>query len=142
LTSTCLCTAITVTINDTELFTRRRGHLCHCTNCRKVAGSYVSSNLLLPHTSTEISDPQSTLKMYEDYATGSGNKVERYFCGVCGCPIMSKPAILPGKVIVKMGIFERIPAPEMECFVGGRQGWEGVVGGVVRYRGRMGGEEV
>lgn len=30
--------AVKVLINDDELFSRRRGHICHCANCRKVAG--------------------------------------------------------------------------------------------------------
>lgn len=30
--------AVKVRVNDNELFSRRRGHLCHCANCRKVAG--------------------------------------------------------------------------------------------------------
>lgn len=47
MSGTCLCGSITVTINDSELFTKKRGHLCHCANCRKVAGSYVASNLLI-----------------------------------------------------------------------------------------------
>jgi hypothetical protein len=89
LTSTCLCTAIRVTINDTELFTRPRGHLCHCANCRKVAGSYVSSNLAIEKEKVIVDDPRGVMKKYKDYATGSGKCVERCFCGECGkgvCP--------------------------------------------------------
>jgi hypothetical protein len=84
LTSTCLCTAIRVTINDTELFTKPRGHLCHCANCRKVAGSYVSSNLAIEKEKVVVEDPKGVMKKYKDYATGSGKVVERCFCGECG----------------------------------------------------------
>lgn len=84
LSSTCLCTAIRVTITDDSLFTRPRGHLCHCANCRKVAGSYVSSNLAIEKEKVEVQDPQGKMGRYEDWETGSGKKVTRCFCSGCG----------------------------------------------------------
>jgi hypothetical protein len=84
MTATCLCTAIRVTITDKELFSRPRGHLCHCANCRKVAGSYVSSNLAIAASSVDVQDPRGVMKKYRDYATSSGKCVERCFCGECG----------------------------------------------------------
>jgi hypothetical protein len=84
LVGTCLCGSITVTITDSELFTKKRGHLCHCANCRKVAGSYVASNLLIETEKVKIDDRDGTLKTYEDYETLSGNPVYRSFCGKDG----------------------------------------------------------
>src|SRR5689334_12191528 len=80
LSSTCLCGSIRVTIHDTELFSRPRGHLCHCANCRKVAGSYVSSNLAIEKEKVEVQDEKGVMKRYKDYATGSGKCVVRCFC--------------------------------------------------------------
>jgi hypothetical protein len=84
MSATCLCGSIKVTINDTELFTKKRGHLCHCANCRKVAGSYVASNLAIEKEKVEIDDATGALKKYQDYATASGKCVTRCFCGNCG----------------------------------------------------------
>tara|TARA_R110002003_G_scaffold351_13_gene19001 strand:+ start:1010 stop:1339 length:330 start_codon:yes stop_codon:yes gene_type:complete len=84
MSATCLCGAIKVTINDSELFTKPRGHLCHCANCRKVAGSYVSSNLAIEKEKVSVEDTGGKMKRYKDYATGSGKCVERCFCGECG----------------------------------------------------------
>lgn len=84
MSATCLCGSIKVTINDNELFTKKRGHLCHCANCRKVAGSYVASNLAIEKEKVEVDDPKGALKKYRDYATASGKCVERCFCGNCG----------------------------------------------------------
>lgn len=84
ITGSCLCGSINVTITDKDLFTRKRGHLCHCANCRKVAGSYVASNLLIEKEKVKIEDRDGTLKVYEDYATLSGNPVYRSFCGKDG----------------------------------------------------------
>lgn len=84
LSGSCLCGSITVTINDSELFDRPRGHLCHCANCRKVAGSYVASNLLIEAEKVDVKDRDGTLKVYEDKHTLSGNSVFRKFCSVDG----------------------------------------------------------
>ena len=70
LTGTCLCGSIRVTIHDPELFNSRRGHLCHCANCRKVAGSYVAANLLIEEDKVEIEDRNGTLKEYKVQETG------------------------------------------------------------------------
>lgn len=84
MTAACLCGGIQVTIKDSELFTKKRGHLCHCSNCRKVAGSFVSSNLAIEKEKVVVEDPKGIMKRYKDYATASGKCVERCFCGNCG----------------------------------------------------------
>ena len=73
-----------MTINEKDLFTRPRGHLCHCANCRKVAGSYVAANFLIDADEVEITDKDGTMKVYEDKASLSGNSVFRKFCGKDG----------------------------------------------------------
>jgi hypothetical protein len=84
LSGTCLCGSIEVEIHDRELFTKRRGHLCHCANCRKVAGSYVASNLIIEEEKVKIEDRGNTLAKFVDTATGSGTPLERFFCSRCG----------------------------------------------------------
>ncbi|KAL1304022.1 hypothetical protein AAFC00_000463 [Neodothiora populina] len=142
MSGTCLCGSIKVTINDKELFTRPRGHLCHCANCRKVAGSYVSSNLLIEEDKVVIEDRNGTLKSYTDTETGSGTPLSRFFCGTCGNPIKSVVPRLSGKVIVKMGMFPRIPAPELESFGLHRHPWQGTHEGVTQYKIKMGEEKL
>ena len=84
ITGTCLCGSISVTIHDPDLFNTPRGHLCHCSNCRKVAGSFVSTNLIVEANHLEVKDAQGTLKTFLDYATGSGKPVARSFCSTDG----------------------------------------------------------
>ena len=84
MSGTCLCGSIQVTINDKELFTKPRGHLCHCSNCRKVAGSYVASNLLIEEEKVKLEDRKGTMKEFIDKDTGSGKGLSRFFCGTCG----------------------------------------------------------
>lgn len=84
ITGNCLCSSIKVTLSDSELFTRRRGHICHCENCRKVSGSFAASNFIVEEAQVEILDNERTLTRFIDTATGSGTPVERYFCSRCG----------------------------------------------------------
>jgi hypothetical protein len=77
ITGSCLCGNIIVTITDNKLFTKPRGHLCRCSNCRKVSGSFVFSNLLLKEDKFFIEDRDGALKEYVDMQTGSGNPVYR-----------------------------------------------------------------
>ncbi|KAH7121156.1 Mss4-like protein [Dendryphion nanum] len=142
MTGTCLCGNITVTINDPDLFTKPRGHLCHCANCRKVAGSYVSSSLLIDRSAVDIQDPNGALKTFNDWNTGSGKKVARSFCGTCGSPIMSEPDALPNRRVVKLGMFPRIPQPEMENFAAHKQPWQGNHDGLVQFATVLGGKKL
>ncbi|KAI0801606.1 Mss4-like protein [Xylaria sp. FL0064] len=142
LQGTCLCGSISVTIHDPELFTRPRGHLCHCSNCRKVAGSFVASNLIIESDKVEIQDSAGTLKTYDDYNTLSGNPVFRSFCSVDGNPIKSETPLYPGKVILKMGIFPRIPEPEAEGFALHKHPWEADLKDTVKYKLVRGGEKL
>jgi hypothetical protein len=57
-------------------------------------------------------------------------------------PIKSMNEINKGKTILKLGIFEKVPAPEMECFVKDRQGWLKTLEGTTQYKIKLGGEKV
>lgn len=80
--------AVKVRVKDDELFSgRRRGHICHCANCRKVAGGIctapvphsdprletqadchlcclVGTNLLIEESKVEFSNGKDGLKVY------------------------------------------------------------------------------
>ncbi|GAM86008.1 hypothetical protein ANO11243_040180 [Dothideomycetidae sp. 11243] len=115
MTGSCLCGSIQVTIRDNDLFTRPRGHLCHCANCRKVSGSYTSSSLTIEEDKVRIVDRDGMLKH----------------------PIKSESSTVAGKVVITMGMFPRIPKPEAEVFASRRQEWEGKHDGVTQYKTTM-----
>ncbi|KAH8723745.1 Mss4-like protein [Phaeosphaeriaceae sp. PMI808] len=131
MSASCLFGSIRVTTYDTELFTKPRGHLCHCANCRKVAGSYVASNLAIEKEKVKIGDEK-----------GSGKCVKRCFCGECGNPIMSIAEIYPTMVILKMGIFPRIPQPKCESFALHRHEWQGQRDGLIQFKIARGGKKM
>ncbi|PSN65182.1 hypothetical protein BS50DRAFT_575247 [Corynespora cassiicola Philippines] len=139
---TCLCKSISITIKDPELFTKRRGHLCHCSNCRKISGSYVAANFAIEKEKVEFHDEKGTWKEYEDWETGSGKVVLRCFCSNCGSPITSKADFVPNMVFLKMGLFPRIPTPEAESFAAHKNDWEGSIEGAVQYETVRGGKKL
>ncbi|KAF2717419.1 hypothetical protein K431DRAFT_233137 [Polychaeton citri CBS 116435] len=141
MTGSCLCGSISVRIKDNDLFTKRRGHLCYCSNCRKISGSYVAANLLIEADKVTIEDRDGTLKSFEDKATSSGNSVYRSFCSADGNPIKSETKAYPGKVVLKMGIFPRIPQPEAEGFGLHRHEWQGKHVGTEVYEIKWAGPE-
>lgn len=83
-----------------------------------------SSNVTMPADKVIIEDRNGTIKQYEDFATGSGKPVIRSFCSNCGCSRNSRTPLWPNVVIVKMGMFPRIPEPESEAFSLHRQPWQ------------------
>lgn len=80
----CLCGAVKVTVTDDNLFgSDRRGHLCHCLNCRKVAGGLYGTNLTIETDKVAIVG-EDNLTKYDDPDTTSGTPVSRFFCKTCG----------------------------------------------------------
>ncbi|KAH8809281.1 hypothetical protein F5884DRAFT_883338, partial [Xylogone sp. PMI_703] len=104
LTGTCLYGSVKVTINDNDLFIKRRGHLCHCVNCRRVRGSHTACNLLIGEEKVEIEDQQGIPTEFIDTATRSGTPLEKFFYSRCDSLIKSVTTIYPGKVVLKMGM--------------------------------------
>ena len=63
---TCLCKAIALKVTDDDLFgEKRRGHLCHCSNCRKVAGGLFGANLIVEEGKVEWVRGRDVVKVYE-----------------------------------------------------------------------------
>ncbi|ETI26062.1 hypothetical protein G647_02839 [Cladophialophora carrionii CBS 160.54] len=61
----CLCKAVAVKVNDDNLFgEQRRGHICHCNNCRKVAGGIFGVNLTIEEEKVEFPKGKDNIKAY------------------------------------------------------------------------------
>ncbi|KEF61354.1 uncharacterized protein A1O9_02920, partial [Exophiala aquamarina CBS 119918] len=100
-----LLVAIKIRVNDDNLFgEKRRGHICHCDNCRKVAGGIFGANLIIEDEKVEFLNGKENLRRYEDLDTLSGTPLGRFFCQTCGVPIMSVTPNYKGKVVLKLGI--------------------------------------
>lgn len=60
----------------------------------------------------------------------------------CRSPIMSIAEIFPTMVIVKMGMFPRIPQPECESFALHRHPWQGKHGDLTQFEIVRGGKKL
>ncbi|OAG41350.1 hypothetical protein AYO21_04292 [Fonsecaea monophora] len=73
----CLCKAVAVKVNDDNLFgEQRRGHFCHCANCRKVAGGMRRTVLLTESWGYGINSFGANLTIEEEkveFPRGKGN---------------------------------------------------------------------
>lgn len=57
------------------------------------------------------------------------------------CPVKSETAAYPGKVVLKMGMFPRIPQPEAEGFGLHKHEWQGQHNGIDTYEIKWAGPE-
>lgn len=86
--ASCNCGAVTVRVLDSDLFTKRRGHICHCYNCKRTSGSTCGANLIIEKEKVQMTG-EGNLTTYVDKDSKSGRPVNRFFCKTCGkyvCP--------------------------------------------------------
>ncbi|SMC22615.1 Uncharacterized conserved protein [Andreprevotia lacus DSM 23236] len=72
---------------------------CHCVDCRRVTGSAFNIGIRLEQALLQIS---GVLRSYS-HAGGSGQAVERLFCGQCGSPLFTRHPARPESVWVRAG---------------------------------------
>jgi hypothetical protein len=77
LEGSCLCGNIHVKVDSAE----PTPCLCHCKNCKKVAGSLFTHNLIIKNDEVTIT---GELTKFVDKMTDSGTPMDRYFCKTCG----------------------------------------------------------
>ncbi|KAE8379750.1 Mss4-like protein [Aspergillus bertholletiae] len=115
----CICGRIRVLLQEQP----PSSLVCHCRNCSRSGGGS-SINYILPMGEVTIQDPHTSLKVYEDANTDSGNHIQRKFCSNCGSPIATETPSFPGMVIVKASLFDVISLPNQEVFTARRQAWK------------------
>ncbi len=81
-------------------------HICHCNACRKANGSAFNLALIVEEAQLEWT-ARGTLREYES----SAGKY-RAFCQLCGSPVYSRRANLPGTYRLRAGLFAALPRPE------------------------------
>jgi len=103
---------------------------CHCSQCRKAQGSAYATNGNVSSDHFRIISGQNMLTGYE--ATPGQTK---YFCKICGSPIMSKTRTKPGYVRVRLGTIESdiSERPEAHIFASSKANWETIADGLPQY---------
>lgn len=122
----CLCGAVQFEISGPI---RSIVH-CHCSRCRKAQGSAFATNGMVNATDFSFVSGGDTLTAYE-----SSPGQTKYFCKVCGSPILSRNASRPDQVRVRLGTIDSDieERPMAHIFVTSRANWEEISGNLPQY---------
>ncbi|KAJ5334574.1 hypothetical protein N7452_006977 [Penicillium brevicompactum] len=115
----CNCESIRITLPQQPANTV----ICHCDCCKRAGGSAFSLNYFVDEEDLTVEDTKSTLKIYEDKKSTSGNIVKRHFCSDCGSPVFTKTPKAPGKAFLKAALFDTISSPSTEVFANKQLEW-------------------
>lgn len=127
-TGSCRCGAIRYECSAEPV---RTVH-CFCTDCQKLTGTQMSTNLLVPRSAFRVTQGKPTAY---DVQGDSGKTVRRHFCGTCGTPIYGEPEVLADMVVVKAGSLDDSSwvEPQASIYVDSAPGWGVVPGGIPRF---------
>lgn len=105
---------------------------CHCSQCRKAQGSAFAANGIVQADDFRVVAGQDALKAYE-----SSPGKAKYFCKICGSPIMSRSASRPDQVRIRLGTVESEidERPVAHIFATSKANWEEICGDLPRYEG-------
>lgn len=122
----CLCGAVQFEIKGQI----RHIVYCHCSQCRKAQGSAFASNGIVKSCDFKILSGQEKLTAYE-----STPGQTKYFCRICGSPIISKTESKSDQVRIRLGtitsdIKERSMA---HIFTASKANWEEIAGDLPQY---------
>lgn len=122
----CLCGAVQFEIRG------QISHIvyCHCSQCRKAQGSAFATNGIVNSCDFKLLCGGDKLTAYE--ATPGQKK---YFCKICGSPIISKTESIPDQLRIRLGtvssdVTER---PEAHIFTTSKANWEDISGNLPQY---------
>lgn len=122
----CLCGAIRFAINGPI----RNIVYCHCSLCRKAQGSAFATNGIVAREHFHFIQGQDKLTGYE-----STPGQTKYFCSLCGSPMLSKNRSKPDQVRVRIGTIESdiTERPMAHIFATSKANWEDICGDLPRY---------
>ncbi len=105
---------------------------CHCSQCRKAQGSAFATNGIVRASDFKIVSETNVLTGYE-----STPGQTKYFCKICGSPILSKTESKPEQVRVRLGTIESdiSERPLAHIFVTSKANWEEISGDLPQYEG-------
>lgn len=103
---------------------------CHCSRCRRSQGSAFATNGNVNAADFKLLSGSELLTAYE---STPGQK--KYFCKVCGSPIMSKSVQTPDKIRLRIGTIESDieERPTAHIFVTSKANWEEISGDLPQY---------
>jgi hypothetical protein len=121
----CLCGAVRFTIAGPI----RNIVLCHCSRCRKAQGSAYATNGIVASAEFSVAGEEN-LTQFESIPG-----VFKFFCRICGSPIMSKSAARPESVRVRLGTIdsEITERPMAHIFATSKAAWDEIHDDLPQY---------
>ena len=103
---------------------------CHCSQCRKAQGSAFATNGNVASRDFKILSGDDELTAYE---STPGQK--KYFCKICGSPIMSKSESKADQVRIRLGTISSdvTERPMAHIFTTSKANWEDICGDLPQY---------
>ncbi|MFO1036522.1 MAG: GFA family protein [Geminicoccaceae bacterium] len=114
----CLCGAVRF---ESRAAVQLAGH-CYCVDCRRSSGTGHCTHAMVPETAFAMT---GDVTFYES-AADSGHRVSRGFCGICGSPLLSKNAAMPGMVFLRASALDdpEIVKPQMIVYASRAPSWD------------------
>ncbi len=103
---------------------------CHCSQCRKAQGSAFATNGIVKSGDFKLLSGEDKLTAYE-----STPGQIKYFCRICGSPIISKTESKPDQVRIRLGTItsDVIERPMAHIFTTSKANWEDISGDLPQY---------
>ena len=126
-TGGCLCGAVRYECTGEAAMA---GH-CHCLDCRRTSGSGHSSHLATPSATVTITGQVAEYAAPAD----SGNVVTRAFCPVCGAPVYSTNAGMPGLTFLRASSLDdpEVFQPQMVVYASRAPSWDHMDGSLPSF---------
>jgi len=125
-TGSCLCGAVQFEINGPI----QNIVYCHCSLCRKAQGSAFAANANVANNNFHFVSGENKLSAYQ-----STPGQTKFFCKICGSPIISKKISKPTEVRIRLGTIESdiIERPSAHIFVSSKANWETICDDLPKY---------
>ncbi|CAG8945938.1 unnamed protein product [Penicillium salamii] len=88
--------------------------------CKRAGGSAFSLNYFIDEDTMTVEDTKSTLKIYEDKKSSSGNVVK---LTLCFSPVFTTTPKALGKAFLKASLFDQVSPPSTEVFANKQHKW-------------------
>ena len=123
----CLCGAVAFTV----VGPLKALQACHCSRCRKFYGGAFGPIGIVEAANFSYSNGEENIASYS-----SSQRVNRYFCRVCGSPLPIRESWDP-LVGIPLGLLDDDPGRKIEShiFVGSKASWYPIEGGAPQHRG-------
>lgn len=105
---------------------------CHCSRCRKANGSAFAANGIVRSLDFKILKGENSLTAYQS----TPGKM-KYFCRVCGSPIVRRNSVRPEEVQIRLGTIDSdiVERPMAHIFTTSKANWGTIEGDLPQYEG-------